>query len=108
MCFVTTKSTRAITAKTNIPCWKNLQPGCTSFYRNFRYRKNVLTKPIKLCIVRYGLTNVIEEGYHSYQTLEIAKLHMGHLYHKFIIPAGTKYYANSWGEYVSERIIYIK
>jgi hypothetical protein len=51
----------------------------------------------------------IFRGYHSYHSKEEAENHFfwDCKTHKFIIPKGSRYYANREGEYVSERIMLV-
>jgi hypothetical protein len=109
MCFYTTKTARAKIAKTDIECWKRLQPNKTPlFYRHLPpYLKNKKSPKIKI----HKHFDAVEQGYHSFQTQHIA-VQFTYCFgescvHKFIIPAGTRYYENET-EYVSETIILVE
>lgn len=117
MCFESSESAKPKIAKTNIECWKILKKpkdfehfnGFESQYQRFIYEKNVVTDSVKL--VKYF--EEIDEGYHSYRSLKRAQhvLSFSPIIHticKFVIPAGTHYYANIYGEYVSERIMLVE
>jgi hypothetical protein len=109
MCFESSKYAKRKTTKTDIECWKILKKGrgFCSPYKKFYYKKGVINSLVKVYKDCY---NRIFQGYHSYRSEKIArtKLYID-IYKlcKFIIPAGTHYYANVEGEYVSERIILI-
>jgi hypothetical protein len=117
MCFYSSESAKQKIAKTDIECWKVLKKpkdfehfnGFESQYQKFIYEKNVVTDSVKL--VKY--CEEIEEGYHSYRSIKRAKAIRSfstdrHVICKFVIPAGTHYYSNIFGEYVSERIMLIE
>ncbi len=122
MCFTTTKSARAKIAKEDIVCWKFLSG---NFYAPFRcihrvalkYRPNIVQPKIRLYKRELFADDYrIYEGYHSYISRETAKkdfaeyhfkLSNGEKWHKFIIPAGTRYFENKT-QYVSETIMLVK
>ncbi len=111
MCFHSTKSSKLRTAKTDIECFKFLKKGkgFKSPIQTFSYKKNVVTELIKL--EKYD-NDCIYEGYHSFRSILDVKTSwnfnmFSHKICKFIIPAGTRYYANKYHEYVSEQIMLI-
>jgi hypothetical protein len=105
----------------------------TSFLREYKYRVGTLQKKINLtALPSYpdsGLC-VIDDGYHSYSAgnkiqiddyyisvfmrIKTNAVSTGRVEYfqpvsigKFIIPKGTKYYINRYGEVVSEQIMYV-
>jgi hypothetical protein len=109
MCFSSTKYAKRKTAKTDIECWKLLKSGrgYKSNYRKFSYKKGVINPLVEL-IKDYNYN--IHHGYHSYRSKDMAEMSFIPRVHKlckFIIPAGSHYYANVW-EYVSEQIMLVK
>ena len=115
----------------NFICWKILNKDYTPLYWGIKslYNPRVLNPIIELKIRKsteleneikrirsscdlsfYIIEEVIEEGYHSYQTEEIAiDQNRGWgknttIIAEFIIPKGTLYYENE-SEYVSETIM---
>ena len=103
--------------------------GFKSLYQNFIYKPKEINKkfelnPIQSCIDKS--LYVIYEGYHSYKdivmpysdlhsccrTIYLGKIELNHypynIYHlaTFIIPKGSVYYENIYGEIVSSNIIY--
>ena len=110
MCFQSTEYAKSKTAKTDVECWKLLKSGRSyrSNFRNFLYKKGVINPLIKIYKNNWYEIN---QGYHSYHSEKIARNSFEpniHKISKFIIPAGTHYYTNVDGEYVSEQIMLIK
>lgn len=110
MCFHSTEYAKRKTAKTDMECWKLLKKGrgYKSNYKNFLYKKGVINPLVELYKSSWYEIN---QGYHSYRSEKEAKYAFIPYLHKlckFIIPAGTHYYANVEGEYVSEKIMLIK
>jgi hypothetical protein len=111
MCFESTEYAKSKLAKTDIECWKVLKKGKKSFrspFRTFSYKIGVVTPLVKLHKETWEYC--IYQGYHSYRSEKraIESYHYDSSSHKickFIIPAGSRYYANVEGEYVSERIM---
>jgi hypothetical protein len=110
MCFISTEYSKLKTAETDVECWKILKEGYKSKYKNYIYKKGVLNPLVKLYKDSWYEIN---QGYHSYRSEEKARNNFNflpdrYMICKFIIPAGTHYYANVNGEYVSEQIMLVK
>ena len=103
--------------------------GFKSLYKNFIYEPKEINKKIELNPIQLYKDKsfyVIYEGYHSYKdivmpysdlrsycrTIYFGKIKLNHfpynIYHlaTFIIPKGSIYYENIYGEIVSSNIIY--
>ena len=113
MCFDSTQFAKAKIATTDIECYKLLKgdaKGFVSYFQKFHYQKGVIQPKVEL---RKNCCNEIDKGYHSYLSLKDALYQhrlgqkVGQKVCKFIIPAGTRYYANRNCEYVSETIMLI-
>ena len=114
MCFITTKQSRPRKAKEDIFCWKILNSDYTPLFHSqySPYKSGILNPIVKL--IKYSddcdsnLTSyIIEEGYHSYHTEDIAinnRRFNEFIIAEFVIPKDTLYYKNK-EEYVSETII---
>lgn len=78
----------------------------------FKYRPNVLNKEIKLNLETYENISFvifeyyIDEGYHSYSYCKEGLHLLSHHNGKFIIPKGSEYYQNEYGEIVSSNIMW--
>jgi hypothetical protein len=117
MCFFTEDKIDAKFAKEDIQCWKIVtRNGWNSFSgaTGVRYKYIKGTQPnVSLRLLRMESGFCINEGYHSYISLKIAKAELKHCkepidrYKKFIIPKGTRYYKNET-EYVSETIMLVE
>ena len=103
--------------------------GFKSLYQNFIYKPKEINKKFELNPIQFYKDKslyVIYEGYHSYKdivmpysdlrsccrTIYFGKIKLNHypynIYHlaTFIIPKGSIYYENIYGEIVSSNIIY--
>ena len=114
MCFkVSEKFPDPIVAKRDIPCYKSVfnkgwraKNGYEAAVQRYAYFVGRTSKRVPL-LTKYAL--LINEGYHSYRNLKIAKcehkmwLDGALIIVKMVIPKGTVYYKND-KEYVSERI----
>ena len=103
--------------------------GFKSLYQNFIYKPKEINKKFELNPIQFYKDKslyVIYEGYHSYKdivmpysdlrsccrTIYLGKIKLSHypynIYHlaTFIIPKGSIYYENIYGEIVSSNIIY--
>ena len=103
--------------------------GFKSLYQNFIYEPKEINKKVELNPIPFYKDKsfyVIYEGYHSYKdivmpysdlrshcrTIYLGKIELPHypcdIYHlaTFIIPKGSVYYENIYGEIVSSNIIY--
>lgn len=95
-------------------------------FRDFSYKKGVINKELVLRETHWMGSISIKEGYHSYKRVSIKfdslsgrtkYIYLGYklhpypygIYHlaTFIIPKGSIYYENIYGEIVSSNIIYI-
>ena len=94
------------------------------FVNTFSYSVNVLNKEVKLVLEETdeffgGIRKIINEGYHSYAKeyfifkrwvshglSEVVAIRKCDTVEKFIIPKGTEYYENPFGEIVSSNIIW--
>ena len=111
MCFETTKSAKAKIAKTDIECWKFLNPN-GSPYINVMKGIYIPKRRNAIIHLKKDSNNEIKEGYHSYKTRNRCKSELDWwervankgIIEKFIIPTGTRYFSNRT-EYVSETII---
>lgn len=104
MCFFVASKIKI--AEEDIVCYKTLEYGSKSVYRNYKYDYRAQPK-IKLR-QKNGLIN---KGYHSYSTLDQATFMSDYCLWiwEFKIPKGAKYYENPFDEeYVSETIQKIK
>lgn len=113
MCFVTTKSTTAKIAKTDIKCRKYLRKDNISPCRFlFKYEENIVSEKVEIKKEKTPESETgigIGIGYHSYKDARFAPywLRANTFVKTFIIPAGTRYFENK-KEYVSETIMLIK
>jgi len=104
MCFTTRKNARAKIAKTDIECWKVLQMLNKSPCEGYRYHRNKINPKVQIKKLAGNIN--IQEGYHSYKSLQFAynTIFSYSYVRRFIIPAGTRYFENKT-EYVSETIM---
>ena len=116
MCFESIKPLKAKIAKKDVKCWKTLERTfenkLLSVCEDFQYEIGIKQPKVDIFIKgsAFGMY-WINEGYHSCKTLKEAKTWKDacpeHEIHKFIIPAGTRYFENEL-DYVSETIILVK
>lgn len=124
MCFYTTKTARTKIAKEDIKCWKVLADGNASYcqmrqQKHFQYYTGQITDSVILKKNRssdFYDGYIINEGYHSFKTSDIADLDIAVNIkygietgekHRFIIPKGAYYFSNK-SEYVSSTIMLIE
>lgn len=112
MCFVINKvHTSPKIAEEDIICYKVIGKNNISIHRDFNYMPNVTYPDVALIPRKYEDeydTNFIEEGYHSYSSLDFACDRCYRIKEKvvlMIIPKGATYYYNPiCDEYVSSVI----
>lgn len=129
MCFYTTVKSSPLVAHINMICYKVLDENMCSWIRGFEYTINKVYKtelgvlydsdyPIDICFTslnkRIYSKNAycISKGFHFYQrnTKQISRIYKARYtripcIYKCIIPKGSLYYKNQWGEYVSDQIM---
>ena len=78
----------------------------------FSYKPNVLNEKIKINLEEdedmylHYVYYYIDEGYHSYSYCKEGLHLLSHHNGKFIIPKGSEYYQNEYGEIVSSNIMW--
>lgn len=127
MCFYTTVESSPLLAHRDMVCYKILDRNMCSWIKGFKYTMNKVYKT-ELGILEEGLNDIyftslgkriiskhtycIFSGFHSYQrntkqlsrVYRIGCLKISYIY-KCIIPKGSLYYRNQFGEYVSDQIM---
>lgn len=129
MCWKSYKTPIRYTANKDIKCYKVFDKAditwdiSKQFFKKIREVKSLFQKYLyipyninpEINIIRSGYTYdwtlkyayYIMEGYHSYATLNVAKLYSNQFFHiiECIIPKGTKYFINENKEIISSNII---
>lgn len=118
MCFIIEESnSKERIAEENIECFKVLLPtnfgGTISAFRGHPYHINKFLFPCRkkvseLIVEREMFSGIINEGLHSYSSLQAAQERYSKPYNIFVayIPKGAKYYYNSFDEeYVSTELV---
>jgi hypothetical protein len=121
------------TAKTGIEVFKDCEvydfvdPNKAEAWNGFVYERGILYKTKFTYTTERGVSDSVEmeyyekliahsipiafiaEGFHSYNNIEMYPRNIGKdsLYHKYLIPKGSKYYENDAGCVVSDAIIFI-
>lgn len=128
MCFYTTVESSPLVAHRDMVCYKILDYNMCSWIKGFKYTMNKVYKTELGTLEEEGPnyiyftsldkkiinkhTYCISSGFHSYQrnTKQLSRAyHIGWLripyIYKCIIPKGSFYYRNQFGEYVSDQIM---
>jgi len=129
MCFYTTVKSSPWVAHTDMVCYKVLDQNMCSWIQDFEYTINKVYKtelgtlhdanyPGNIYFtslnerIYYKDVYCIFRGFHSYQrnTKQISRIYTQRYttipcIYKCIIPKGSLYYKNQWGEYVSDQIM---
>lgn len=129
MCFYTTVANPPSVAHRDMVCYKVLDENMCSWIQGFEYTINKVYKTELETLhedswssniyftslnkrIYYKNVYRISRGFHSYQrnTKQIGRIYIAR-YHRIpcvfrcIIPKGSLYYKNQWGEYVSDQIV---
>jgi hypothetical protein len=117
MCFNNPTTKKPKIAKEDISCYKCLKgdnspryggDGTWTHQNTTPYVKNKLSPPVSLSLI----ANRIYEGYHSCNSNIDADVYTADSFktviRKFVIPTGTKYFENKYGDYVSETIMLVE
>lgn len=127
MCFCTTVESSPLVAHRDMVCYKVLDQNMCSWIQGFKYNINTVYKT-ELGVLEGEINNIffsslnkriysknvycIYKGFHSYQrnTKQISKVYVARYtripcIYKCIIPKGSLYYRNQFGEYVSDQIM---
>lgn len=131
MCFCTTVKSSPLVAHRNMVCYKVLDENMRSWIQGFKYTINTVYKTkLGTLVENFGkiyftsLGDVVGDiicnknvyciygGFHSYtrNTKTVSRAYFSRSsrnprIYKCIIPKGSLYYKNQWGEYVSDQII---
>lgn len=127
MCFYTTVKSSPSIAHRDMICYKVLDENMCSWIRGFKYSINKVYEtelgllhddPGKIYFTSLNKriynkdVYCISKGFHSYQrnTKRISRAYVARYTRipcvfRCIIPKGSLYYKNQWGEYVSDKIM---